>query len=159
MSRFLAYLRGIETDMFGIGREEDHVIFSLPTRNWNLQAWVLLLLRCRFLAYLRGIETNIIGCEFLPFKMIFSLPTRNWNPEGYEGDEMATEIFSLPTRNWNRPLLPCRLSGIAFLAYLRGIETIARFVGGFLGSLIFSLPTRNWNAGVRGMCGGLCSHF
>ena len=127
--RFSAYLRGIETFLgyaeagggdlsFQPTYEELKLankpnaparsprVFSLPTRNWNLEECQQLYQTThRFQPTYEELKRKHISLTSKSFKNVFSLPTRNWN-------------------------MPCRKSvwdWAEFSAYLRGIETPRTF--------------------------------
>jgi len=71
-TRFLAYLRGIETWFAGTSLNMESTVFSLPKRDWNI-SWSHNGMAngvFEFLAYLRGIETRMpssIARTFITF--------------------------------------------------------------------------------------------
>ena len=99
-------------------------VFSLPTRNWNTPASISAsIFRIKFSAYLRGIET----AAWPPL----AIAAAGFQPtyEELKPNLTSTAIF------WNS----------SFSAYLRGIETFHLWWQQLQWWCVFSLPTRNWN--------------
>ena len=121
--KFSAYLRGIETNKSAPHLSPSPLVFSLPTRNWNLQQVRPNKCNIQFSAYLRGIETqrsssNKTGGgrfqptyeELKPMKLLnCTLHELSFQPT-YEELKHIRHIFRSSVFFW-------------FSAYLRGIET------------------------------------
>ena len=76
---FLAYLRGIETYIALEWTENGERVFSVPTRDWNVDE--------------RTEHDKGFG--------VFSVPTRDWNKYGSTTSFRILSVFSVPTRDWN----------------------------------------------------------
>ena len=101
-NKFVAYLWGIETMGMSLVGMKDHIVCSLPMRDWNRNALQILeQVLSVFVAYLWGIETEY------------------WQVRKEDQSEFVAYLWGIETRK----LKLNSGAGILFVAYLWGIET------------------------------------